>query len=686
MKKILLTILCMLLTVAAFSQKNKRPDSYNYNRAMEALNNKNDQEALDYLNKDIADNPKNGYAFSWIAMLRLKNEEYGKALTASDLAIKYLPKKDTEYVIFAYSTRASVYLCLEDTVKAINDYTTGIKMKSDQTDLYEKRAQIYFEQKNYDLSDADYKKIVEINSGNVMGYLGLGRNALRMNKYDDAIAQFNYAIKLDDNYSKSYAFRAEAELMKEMWDEATSDLVSSMKCEWDQKAVMEMLELKEPAFTTMISKLKIQSAKMSNDFTWPYLAGLMYHKNKYKKDYKRAIDYYKEANKRDSSPATYSRISECYYELGDYDNALFNINQSINMDSTDLSYFASKADIYYEMGNIKSAIAEWDKVLSAQPEYYYGYYRRGWYKELSGDLDGAVEDLSMSIVLEPRYAYTYVTRGDIYRKQGKKELAEADFKKVIEIEDTPENYYCSHYAYQGLGQNEKAIEVMDTIIARNEDRAGSYYDAACLYSRMKNKDKAIEYLEKSLENGYNRFAHIERDYDMDFIRECKEYKALIKKYSDKDKKAGGNVPIGVFKVVEPDQVSISEVPFTKENGVCKVKCSVNGLPLHFIFDTGASDVTISMVEATFMMKNGYLSGNDVVGSQRYIDANGDVTVGTVINLKNVNFGGMNLDNVKASVVRNQKAPLLLGQSVLGRLGKIEIDNSNSLLKISHNNY
>lgn len=35
----------------------------------------------------------------------------------------------------------------------------------------------------------------------------------------------------------------------------------------------------------------------------------------------------------------------------------------------------------------------------------------------------------------------------------------------------------------------EAIEVMDSIIARNEDRAGSYYDAACLYARMGQKQK-----------------------------------------------------------------------------------------------------------------------------------------------------------------------------------------------------
>ena len=66
-----------------------------------------------------------------------------------------------------------------------------------------------------------------------------------------------------------------------------------------------------------------------------------------------------------------------------------------------------------------------------------------------------------------------------------------------------------------------------------------------------------------------------------------------------------------------------------------------------------------------------------------MDANGDVSVGTVINLKDINFGGQSLTNVRASVVRNQKAPLLLGQSVLGRLGKIEIDNNSRVLRISH---
>lgn len=73
---------------------------------------------------------------------------------------------------------------------------------------------------------------------------------------------------------------------------------------------------------------------------------------------------------------------------------------------------------------------------------------------------------------------------------------------------------------------------------------------------------------------------------------------------------------------------------------------------------------------------------DFVGTGRFVDANGEVSEGTIINIREVEFGGMKLTNVKASVVRNQKAPLLLGQSVLGRLGSIEIDNEGKRLIIS----
>ena len=63
-------------------------------------------------------------------------------------------------------------------------------------------------------------------------------------------------------------------------------------------------------------------------------------------------------------------------------------------------------------------------------------------------------------------------------------------------------------------------------------------------------------------------------------------------------------------------------------------------------------------------------------------ANGEIAEGTAVRLREVDFGGMKLTNVKASVVRSQTAPLLLGQSVLQRLGRIEIDNVNRVIRVN----
>jgi len=681
---ILAAVCCLTIGLEASAQKIKRPDSYNYQRGYEALQNEDYGEALEYFGKDLQENPKSGYPNLFIGMIHAGYDEFGQALTAIDNAIKYLPKKDKEYLCRAYLIRSYINLSLADTVKALDDYASAARINPEEYDIYKERADVYYEQGKYDLADADYRKMISLRSGDVAGYMGLGRNANALKHWDEAIKQFDYVTKLSSNYSSGYAFRAESYIGLEKWDEATDDIISSLNCEFDNKALYLATTLKEPALTMMVTKMKVQAAKSPYEGMWPFAIASVYEG----KNDKKAIEYYTKANDIDASDVIYYMISKCYLNMGNYNMALNAIDQALNMDSTDVDYMVCRANILYEMGDEAAALAHWNKVIEENPDNAYCYYLRGVFKNHTGDNEGAVEDLSMAIVLNPKDAYSYISRARIYKDQGKTDLVEADCKKVIEIEDTPAKYNCISYAYLYLGENDKAIEACNSIIARDTTDAGSYYDAACVYSLMRNHDMAMEYLKKCFEHGYKNFSHIKRDNDMDYLRDTEDFKALIEQYQTKVETDDSVTAFGQRdnEVTTGDNdliTAASEVPFTKENGVCKVKCQINDLPLYFIFDTGASDVTLSMVEASFMMKNGFLADSDVVGSQRYMDANGNVTVGTVINLKKVEFGGMTLNNVRASVVQNQKAPLLLGQSVLGRLGKIEIDNQHQVLKIKH---
>lgn len=126
------------------------------------------------------------------------------------------------------------------------------------------------------------------------------------------------------------------------------------------------------------------------------------------------------------------------------------------------------------------------------------------------------------------------------------------------------------------------------------------------------------------------------------------------------------------------------VQMTRSAGVSLIPCKVNGLNLNFIYDTGASDVSLSLTEAGFMLKNGYLAESDFVGTQNYSDANGDIEEGVVINLRLIIIGGLLINNVQATIVKNTKAPLLLGQSALSRLGIVQQDFVKNTLTIYNN--
>lgn len=674
MRQFILSILVLCSSVM-LADNIKRPDSYNYSRGVEAINNNNAEEALDYLNKEINEHPDNGYAFAWIALVRNYNEEFGRALTAANIAVKKIPSKDKEYKAFAYGTRAKVYLNLEDTIQALKDYSQAINVMPDDDRLYNQRAQVYYEQEKYDLADKDYQKMISLKAGDVMGYMGIGRNANAQKRYGDAIKQFDYVVKLDQNYSSAYSFRAESYIGLKKYNEAIDDVITALGIDKDRKAFYELQELADSAFEQTVAKLKVQKIKEPNEQSWAYDLGVVYERAA---KYNKAIAYYKESLEKESNIITASRISSCYDDLGDYDKALEYCDQAIALDSVKSDYLYQKANILDNAGRTQEAIKTMSDYIANTPDEPAGYYQRGWFKDHSGDIEGALEDYTMAITLQPNEAYAYLNRGVLYRLKGENAKAESDFKQVVRLDSIPEEAECSFYAYYYLGQKDKAIEVLNIML--DKDKKGNCYDAACLYSVMGEKVKALSYLRQSLEDGYRRFAHIKRDRDLDNIRNTEEFKVLLKEFEEKHQQEIAADADGDDSAYE---LKVEEIPFTKEGSVCKVKCAINGLSLHFIFDTGAADVSISSVEATFMAKNDFLSSSDIIGKQNYQTADGNITEGTIINLKDVKLGSLHLNNIKASVVRNQAAPLLLGQSVLSKLGKIEIDNTKKVLRITH---
>lgn len=123
------------------------------------------------------------------------------------------------------------------------------------------------------------------------------------------------------------------------------------------------------------------------------------------------------------------------------------------------------------------------------------------------------------------------------------------------------------------------------------------------------------------------------------------------------------------------------VELINENGISKIPCKINGLDLTLIFDTGASDVSLSLTEALFMFKNGYLKETDILEKSSYSDASGHIGVNTIVNINEIIIAGVKLSNVRAGIVDKLNAPILLGQTAIRKLGVIQLDLENNKLTI-----
>lgn len=683
-KRIAVLLTACTMALPGFSQSREDNRPYNLQKAYEVLQNDHDEDqALKLLSDQIKSTPDN--VECWLLMCRIyrNQKEYGRAMSSVNEAIRVnKPKKSGFVNSTLYWWKSSVYDDMDNNEQEIEWLKKALDAarkdnKENVQNISFDLGQAYYEAKKYDESDAVYRQMVKEDETDQAAMTGLARNMIQREDYAGAVRMLDASQKYGDDYSETYRFRSEAYDKMGETDKAIDDAL--LWFEKDEDAYdSAIIKLMMKHRTYAIAKAKTSMKSSDSKDAWRVLLLSIYEEAG---EYENAIKEY-DALEEDygKDEFIYAHRADCYNKLGLTDMALSEIEKAIELEA-DYSNICSKGGILRTAGRYAEAIEVFDQAIEVDPLYAFAYYAKGWCHELSGDDDKAMECYDLGIDLDKEYAYIYLMRGQIHLKRGDKIKAEEDFNTVLQLDTVVTDGSCRQYALHFLGRDDEADEWMQKLIDDEPYDMGHYYDKACLYSRMGRTDEAVKALETALEMGYCAFTHIENDDDMDAIRGRDDFRALIVKY--KEKLAARIEKMGIdMTAVKEEQ--ITEVPITrKAGGTFNVDCSVNGLALNMIFDTGASDVSISKVEADFMLKNNYLSMSDIKGKQYYQTADGGISEGTVITLKEVRIGDAVLHNVDASVVKSQKAPLLLGESVLQKFGTFTVDNINSKLIIKH---
>ena len=135
------------------------------------------------------------------------------------------------------------------------------------------------------------------------------------------------------------------------------------------------------------------------------------------------------------------------------------------------------------------------------------------------------------------------------------------------------------------------------------------------------------------------------------------------------------------KVVQPTSKEFKiAVKLEHEDGCYSLLAKVNGVPMKMILDTGASNLTLSIIEYEFLRKQGLLKDKTAEVIQTTI-ANGETVNCYSIVLDEVMIGNIPIKNVECNVMEQQDAPVLLGMNVLRKLGNFSIDYQRNMLII-----
>ncbi len=670
---IIVFVFCMQLIFAASK------DSYYFQRAEEAYKKQNYGSCMQYCQKGVHENPKDGKCWAVIAEIYSKRAyaRYAEALEAADKALATLPKKETYWIAFTHCIRGNVYYKIEDLPASKQSYMAAVALQPDNTDYLYCLADVCMDLKEYSEAITYYKRHIEVSPKTIYVY---GNLAMAYYLNGDTIEAQRYCDLTNalSSGGNETAHRVLSRMALNKGDQvlACKEAANAMFCvgSWFKEADT----LKQLCPDILLAAIRYEVSKADKDVKANATASYCcFQMNKYME----ALYYlHKKKDLSDDPQETYGELAIVYDLVNAFDEAERYYQLAMQTDSS-AGMWERLADNTRHRGEFQEAESLYRRALKDAPTNGLLYYWIAKCKTETGNYSAALQLLDTAQVLsEENDKLTLLRqRAEIYYLQGDKEnlqqvIAEAQRNRQFFDKNKAATYHL--YALEGNENilTEKADSLLNDKYANTEE----YLDVASAYALLKNKERVLTFLKRYYESGkYDLF--VPRYKRFSFLKGDQNFESLLAHY---DSIRLAELRTLQARIGNRDTLQgVTELPFTRQGGVCRVKCAINGLPLFFVFDTGAADVSISSVEANFMLKNGYLTNADFMGKQNYVTATGEIHEGTIINLREVKVGDVVLRDIKASVVNNQSAPLLLGQSCFQRFGTVEVDNKAQVIRL-----
>lgn len=505
--------------------------------AQNGLDNPITKAMMDVYQQQLDENPQDYDVYFKRAIEYYNRDIYNNALSDINNALAYIPATETDMKLQALNIRASIYEATKDYEKALNDLNEAYNLDKNSYAILYRKANAEYMLKDYIAAKADYKRMLRLNNRSVEALIGIARIVVLENDKELANEYADNAVAIASSDANVFVKRASVRKMMGNNIGAVDDLIISLSMDGNAKALHELIELANSDYNSVITGLSNAIRHAPKVGMHYYVRGVIAceHFN-----YSAALaDFKKIVNENlYNYHGLHKDIAKCQYALGDYKDAIYNINYAINGDQQNCEYNTIKAQILRASDRADEAVKFCDIALKINANYTPAIIEKGLNISDLQKHEQASALYGEAILNEANNPYYLLLKADLLdKKLNQPNDAKYLYERVVEMNFEKTNINSlKGFALLSLNKYDEAIAWIENILQNTTDNDGikNYY-GACLYSQIGDTDKAFECMKTSLQKGYSNYHNWVKNNDTNVnvapIRNDKRFNSLMTQYS-----------------------------------------------------------------------------------------------------------------------------------------------------------
>ncbi|MEP6611400.1 MAG: tetratricopeptide repeat protein [Mucilaginibacter sp.] len=389
MKKILITITCLMLSITAFCQSPAEQ------AALELAKQGKYPEAIAAFEKIISADGKNVNAFNVLSQLYLRSN---KTQQGYDVAARGLAIAPDNIDLNITKAKAAMALNRDDEALAIMD--AAIVKHDDVFILYVIKGNVLDDQNKVQMAIGAYSKSIQLKPDFASAYLSRAEDFAAISRYDNALADYNKYIEMANDDDVAFNMRGMTNYRLGKNNEAIADYSKSIELNKEQKYAL-------------VNRGVVYADLGNRD---------------------KAIADYNQAIAIDPKyPDSYLQLAKVYYKDHNYGPAQQNMEKGLAIRTTSPMYYAVYAKILLSADKNTEGLAAAEKVLSLDKVNSDGYLLKATAYSNMERYDDAINTINEGLKVFPDNYLFYSLRSAVYKFKGNTAMSEADNQKAKEL-------------------------------------------------------------------------------------------------------------------------------------------------------------------------------------------------------------------------------------------------------------